>query len=133
MLKTVATATTRACAASSHTLPVIRTTAKTAVVISAPKRGPLGSMSILRCPFGDSGGWPAVVAPAWRAGVPDCRARSRGWDQWRGAPAPPPGPRPRGAGGRAGLLGAPPRGRAGGGGPPPGPPAHGGAARAWVP
>src|SRR5258708_2478476 len=65
MPKTVATAKTRACAASSHTLPVIRTTAKTTVVISAPKRGPLGSMAILRCPFGDSGGGPPGGRAAW--------------------------------------------------------------------
>ena len=40
------TARLAARAASSHTLPVIRTTASTTVVISALKRGPRGSISI---------------------------------------------------------------------------------------
>ena len=65
MPNTTATANTSACAASSHPLLVIRTTANTTVVMSAPKRGPLGSISICGVPSGDSrGSRPA----AWRLG-----------------------------------------------------------------
>src|SRR6516225_871557 len=44
---TAPTANTSSCAASSQALPVIRTTASTMVVITAPNRGPRGSMSMV--------------------------------------------------------------------------------------
>src|SRR5271170_3611943 len=64
MPKMVATAKTSACAVSSHTFPVIRTSAKITMVISAPNRGPLGSMSICGIPSGDAGGVGGDAAPA---------------------------------------------------------------------
>src|SRR5712691_8052571 len=60
-------AKTSACAASSQTLPVIRTITKTTRVISAPNRGPLGSISICGVPSAVltlDPGIPRLVMPA---------------------------------------------------------------------